>query len=101
MALLIRILLLALVIYFVVLAIRQFLSSAPRPSPPEPNNDRVLDPYEILGIQRGASKEEIKKAYRRTIAQYHPDKVGHLGEEIQKLARQKTQEITEAYNRLN
>lgn len=49
----------------------------------------MKDYYKILGLERGASKDEVKKAFRKLSAQYHPDK--KTGDE----ARYK--EITEAY----
>jgi hypothetical protein len=57
-------------------------------------------PYEILGISPGASKEEIRAAYRRLANQYHPDKVTHLGKEFQDLADQRFKEIQGAYRQL-
>ena len=33
----------------------------------------MKDPYQVLGIQRGASEEEIKKAYRAKCKRWHPD----------------------------
>ena len=33
----------------------------------------MKDPYQVLGIQRGASDEEIKKAYRAQCKRWHPD----------------------------
>jgi len=50
------------------------------------------DYYEVLGLGRGASKEEIKKAYRRLAVQYHPDR--NPGD---KEAEEKFKEATEAY----
>lgn len=58
------------------------------------------DPYEILGLERGASHEEIQAAYRQASQRYHPDKVAHLGEEFQELAKQKFVDIQTAYETL-
>ena len=44
-----------------------------------------------------ASAGVIKKSYRRLAMQYHPDKVGHLGEEFKKVAEEKMKEINVAY----
>lgn len=35
-----------------------------------------MDPYTVLGVQRTASEEDIAKAYRKLVSQYHPDKPG-------------------------
>lgn len=54
--------------------------------------------YAVLGLEKGAGMEEIKKAYRKLCLQYHPDKVGHLGEEFKRVAEEKMKEINVAYN---
>jgi curved DNA-binding protein len=51
------------------------------------------DYYHILGVQRGSSDEEIKKAYRKLAMQYHPDR--NPGKE--QWANEKFKEINEAY----
>lgn len=48
------------------------------------------DYYEVLGVSKGASADEIKKAFRRAAVQYHPDKEG--GDEA------KFKEVNEAYD---
>ncbi len=54
------------------------------------------DYYEVLGLQKGASDEEIKKAFRKMAKQYHPDL--HPGD---KEAEKKFKEINEAYGVLS
>jgi hypothetical protein len=56
------------------------------------------DPYEILGIDQGASKAQIKTAYKKLVARYHPDKVQYLGKEFQELAHKKFVAIQKAYD---
>lgn len=58
------------------------------------------DPYKILEINRNASPEEIKRAYRRLANKYHPDKVEHLGDEFKLLAEKRFKEIQKAYQEL-
>lgn len=53
--------------------------------------------YQLLDVSPRASGDEIKKAFRREIARYHPDKVQHLGPEFQEIAAGRAAELTEAY----
>ena len=54
------------------------------------------DFYEVLGIKKGASQSEIKKAYRKMAKKYHPDT--NAGDEA---AAEKFKEVSEAYSVLN
>jgi DnaJ like chaperone protein len=78
---------------------------AARAQPPaaagnDPSSDAPWDPHAILGVARGASAEEIATAYREQMRRYHPDRVAHLGEELQRLAHRKTLDIQRAYAEL-
>jgi hypothetical protein len=59
-----------------------------------------MDPYALLEVSPRASAEEIKAAYKRAVARYHPDKVAHLGREFQELAHKKLLAIQQAYETL-
>ncbi|MDP8902802.1 MAG: DnaJ domain-containing protein, partial [Thermoproteota archaeon] len=49
------------------------------------------DYYEVLGVQKNASKEEIKNVYRKLALQYHPDR------NKEPTAEEKFKELSEAY----
>jgi uncharacterized membrane protein YkvA (DUF1232 family) len=68
---------------------------------PDPRDEAKKDPYQILGVSRNASQQEIKSAFRKQAQRYHPDRVSHLGEEFQQLAKEKFQEIQKAYEILS
>jgi DnaJ like chaperone protein len=53
--------------------------------------------YKILEIEKSATNEEVKKAYRKMAVKYHPDKVAHMGDEYKSSAKQKFQKVQEAY----
>ena len=56
--------------------------------------------YELLAVEPTADADTIKKAFRREIARYHPDKVIHLGAEFQEMAATRAAELTVAYKTL-
>jgi DnaJ-domain-containing protein 1 len=69
----------------------------------KPEDDPTTSPasepswWEILGVGKEASPDEIKTAFRKEIARYHPDRVEGLGSELRELAEQKAKEINWAY----
>lgn len=56
--------------------------------------------FKILEIERTASDEELKKAYRRMAMKFHPDKVSNLGEDVQNAAKEKFQRVNQAYENI-
>src|SRR5262249_19829577 len=56
----------------------------------------MRDLYEVLGVERGASQADLKKAYRRLAQQYHPDKCPD-----DKSAEEKFKEASNAYQVLS
>jgi DnaJ like chaperone protein len=56
--------------------------------------------YKILEVERSATDEEVKKAYRKMAMKYHPDKVSHLGEDYKKAADEKFKKVNEAYKKI-
>lgn len=56
------------------------------------------DPYEVLGVPRTATEEEIKKAYHELAKKYHPD--NYSDPNMAELASEKMQEINQAYDQI-
>jgi len=56
--------------------------------------------YKILEINKTVNNEEVKKAYRKMAIKYHPDKVSYLGEDFQRIAKEKFQKVNEAYEKI-
>ncbi|MGE0642879.1 MAG: molecular chaperone DnaJ [Nitrospira sp.] len=57
------------------------------------------DYYDILGVNRNASEDDLKKAYRKLARQHHPDL--HTGDQQKKASEEKFKEINEAYETLS
>ena len=56
--------------------------------------------YKILEIEKTATDQEVKAAYRKMVKKHHPDKLRHLGEEHLKGAQDKFLKIQEAYEQV-
>ncbi|MBE9817749.1 TerB family tellurite resistance protein [Campylobacter concisus] len=71
----------------------------------EANTDKVVqekDAFEVLGLNKNASFDEVKARYKELVRQYHPDILMGRGEskEVIERSTKKLQEINEAYGRL-
>ena len=58
---------------------------------------KQYDPYAVLGLSDDASDGEVDRAYRRLIAQYHPDRLTGAADELRLQAEDKAREINAAY----
>ena len=63
-------------------------------------DEKKFDPYKVLNVNRDATHQDIRTAYIREISRYHPDKVSHLGADLQALAEEKSKGIQRAYSEL-
>jgi DnaJ like chaperone protein len=59
-----------------------------------------IEYYNVLGLNRTATREEIKRRYLELSTKYHPDKVSHLGKELIDLAHRKFTDINAAYEKI-
>lgn len=57
--------------------------------------------YELLGVNRNATEDEIKKAYKNAAKKYHPDRLANKSEEERKAGEEKFKQISEAYEVLS
>ena len=57
--------------------------------------------YDLLGVQKGASEQEIKAAYRKAVMKYHPDRYATKPEAERKQAEDTFKEINHAYDVLS
>lgn len=57
-------------------------------------------PYRVLGIAEDASDAEVERAWRRLIAQYHPDRLADAAPELREQAGRRAREINAAYDRI-
>ena len=55
---------------------------------------------QLLGLKKGATKDDVKAAYRRLAKTYHPDKLAGVDNAIKKIAEEKFKEIKDAYENI-
>ena len=68
------------------------------PDEEEKEEEIMTDPYQVLGISRGASDEEIKKAYRNLSRKYHPD--ANVNNPNKEQAEERFKQVQAAYDQI-
>ena len=58
------------------------------------------NPYRVLGLTEDATDAEIDLAWRRLVAQYHPDKLNGVADELRRQAETRVRAINAAYDRI-
>tara|TARA_B100000427_G_scaffold318863_1_gene316497 strand:- start:1220 stop:1939 length:720 start_codon:yes stop_codon:yes gene_type:complete len=64
------------------------------------NKNKISNAYTILGLDENATDEEVKKAYRKIVKKYHPDRLTDVGEDVVRLAKEKFQAVQDAYSKI-
>lgn len=66
------------------------------------NGIDTSDPYAVLGLDRQASDDDVRRTFRKLMSRHHPDKLAASGAapEVVKLAQERTQEILAAYEKI-
>ncbi len=56
-----------------------------------------IDPYDVLGVTRSMSMDEITERYKKDILRFHPDKFANMSERIQEISARETERLNQAY----
>jgi len=67
-----------------------------------PTGESLHQSYAALGLEADANAQEIKRAYRKLVSQYHPDKLVSQGlpEEMMEMSKKRVREINAAYDKI-
>lgn len=57
-----------------------------------------MDPFEVLGVSRTSTREEVTRAYRRLAQLYHPDRLSGLPDDVRAEAERRMKELNAAYD---
>ena len=63
-------------------------------------NKNIENAYDILGISKNSSDNDIKTAYRKMVKKYHPDKLTGVSDDVIKMAKNKFQSVKDAYDKI-
>jgi len=93
----------------VFIAMLRAREAEPQPQPDSRNHRPAVNKlqslsqsYAALGLKAEASAQEVKRAYRKLVSQYHPDKLSSQGlpDEVMEMAKRRVREINTAYDRI-
>ena len=74
--------------------------SGPQAGARPPPRSSDADPYAVLGVPRDADARTIKRAYRKLISKFHPDRLGNMPEDMRRRAEARASEINTAWERI-
>jgi len=71
-----------------------------QPPPKRFTSSAAKSAYDLLEVKKSDSWEDIKRAYKRKMSQYHPDKVEQMAPEFKKVAKEKATELNKAFEQI-